>query len=212
MVDVVRHNLDLARLFCFVLFLFLGGRIHFASASPDRLRRISLFIGFTLFMHLATGITQRDAWPFSPYPLMRGTWSERWQYSKVVFMGVDGGGREWPVDPMAWSPLFPLVLQEWFISYYPTLSTAEREAALQFLFEKAEMSRRFADQGRRVGGERLLGPLTAPDWWLYHRHRDGSTQPLQRLRVYRELWFPTVRARDASAFQRHLIDEYVARR
>lgn len=208
MIDVIRYNLDLARLFCFLLFLFLGTRIARATTPADRRRRISVFIAFTVGIHLAVGITQRDAWPISPYPLMRGVWSERWQYSKVVLVGVDTAGREWPIDPMAWSPVFPLVLQEWFVTHYPALSPGSRRVALDFLLSKAEHARQDIIHGRRTGGEKLLGPLTAPDWWLYERVRVASPEPIERLRVYREVWFPTVRAQDPSAFGRQLIDEY----
>jgi hypothetical protein len=210
MLDVARHNADLLRLFCFVLFIFLGLRISRPSDPIRRRKKITTFIVFTIAMHLATGISQRDAWPFSPYPLMRGRWNEKWQYSKVVIVGVDVSAKEWPLDAMTWSPVFPLVLQEWFNTYFPTLSSAERRNDLAFLLQKAEVARERMRAGQRIGNEKFLGPLTASDWWLYERVREASPSRFTALRVYREMWFPEKRATDPRSFRRALIDEYPA--
>src|SRR5262249_39595976 len=87
-------------------------------------------------------------------------------------------------DPAAWSPTFPLVVQEWLGRTYPKLTTAQQVRAASFLLERAEEARRLRAGGARVGNERLLGPLTAPDWWRYRPVTEVPTAPFVGLQAY----------------------------
>lgn len=190
-------RVELFRLGAFLGFLVLG---HCARTRP----RINLFIIYVLGLSVAIGFTQRDAWPFSTYRLANQTWkgtSVR-PYTKVSFYGVDARGNESEVDASAWSPLFPVVMQFYFRDVYPTLSRAGKDNALRFLLSLAESSRVALAAGRRYGNERLLGPLTAPDWAIYARHRDAPAAPWTGLRVYRDTWIPIERLDDPNRFQR----------
>lgn len=211
MYDILRYLGDLLRFVTFLVFVWLGLRIAWTKVPEVRRFRINVFLAYTFAIHLAVGVFQRDDWPFSPYPLMRGRWDAKWQYMKVVVVGVDANGREWDVDPMAWSPVFPLVLQEWFYTQFPQLPANEKRRDAEFLFAKAENARQQTLAGRRFGNERLLGVAAAPDWWLYKRVRHTSATPFTGLRIYRELWYPERRAADPKDFKRVLIYEHAPR-
>jgi hypothetical protein len=210
-VAVLRHWLDALRLASFLAFIVLG--IAVLRADPRvRRGRINAFLIYMFAVSLLIGVSQRDAWPFSPYPLMRGLWNAHYRYEKIVIVGTDGRGREWDIDPMAWSPIFPLVLQEWVKGTFVFLTPAEQLEAAKFLYAKAEDARLRQSRGRRVGNELLLGPLTASDWWLYKRVTAVSPQPYAALRIYRDRWEPAAKLADPSQFERTLVCEYAPRR
>ena len=199
--------MELLRFSAFLLFLVFGARVALAAADARR-RRINQLLVFTLAASWAVGISQRDAWPFSHYALMRGIWSGDFVYHKLTLRALDAQGREWPTDPYSWSPVFPLVLQEWLRERYPRLSAAEQERAASFLFERAEAARARLARGEPIGSERLLGRWAAPDWWLYERAASVPPQPFTGLRVYSDSWRPRERVSDPSAVRRQLILEH----
>jgi hypothetical protein len=206
--EVIRYFMDLLRLGSFVVFVVLGFSVLRKSDVAQRRRAINLLLIYVLAVNLVIGVSQRDAWPFSPYPLMRGVWNGTWIYQKLAPVALDAAGREWEVDPRSWAPVFPFVLQEWFNVIFPELSAPRKRQALEFLFDRAERTRNRLAQGRRVGNERILGSLTAPDWWLYRRVDAVSPAPYVAIRFYREWWRPYERLRDNSKFHRDLIGEY----
>jgi hypothetical protein len=204
---------EIARLFVFVLFLGLGLLI--AIARTERARRLAtnLFLLYTLIVSVTIGVFQLDAWPFSTYRLANQTWlgTSMKPYSKVRFFAFDAAGKEWEVDPAAWSPIFPVVLQFYFRDIFPTLDTNQRAEAGRFLSTRAEMARQSLRKGEYFGNERLLGPLTAPDWALYARYREVPDHPWVGIRVYRETWKPAERVVDPTRFTRSLVLEYAGR-
>lgn len=210
--DFIRYYADAPRLGSFLIFLVLGVLILRRTSAAARRRRVNLFLAYVVALSLAVVFVQYDDWPFSPYPLMRGTWNVNWRYDKITTVGVDDRGKEWELDPMTWSPVFPLVLQEWFNITFPRLSKTERTEAVAFLLEKAESARQRRAAGRAIGNERFLGSLTASDWWLYRRIETNSPRPFVAIRVYRDMWKPAELVRDPTRFQRHLIMQYAAAR
>jgi hypothetical protein len=210
--DLVRYLADVLRLGSFLLFLATGLFILLRRDPSQRRRHINLFLVYVLAVNFAVGIFQRDAWPFSPYPLMRGAWNAAWVYDKLTVAGVDASGAEWDVDPLSWSPVFPLVMQEWFKTIFPELSPGRQREAARFLLERAERARATRARGARLGNERFLGALAAPDWWLYRRVTSVSPRPFVAIRFYRESWRPAEKLRDPSKSQRKLLAEYVRSR
>jgi hypothetical protein len=202
--------LHLLRFFAFLCFLFLGARIRL-SASGGRRRAIQQFLVYVLAVSWAVGMLQRDAWPFSPYPLMRGIWDGDFVYEKVVPQGLDADGREWPIDPLSWSPLFPLVLNEWILHHYPRLSPPEQVRVAEFFLERAENARARRAANEPIGPEVWLGRLAAPDWWLYRPATAASPRPFTGIRIYLESWQPRRRLADPQAFSRRLLLEHHAR-
>jgi hypothetical protein len=77
---------------------------------------------------------------------------------------------------------------------------------MRFLARRAEEQRRRMNEGKRIGSRRILGPLAAPDWWRYP-NPPVSTEPFVSLRVYRLVWRPGERYRNAAAFRRVLVAE-----
>lgn len=204
MFELVRYLLDPLSLLLFLVFLGLGFRV-MQAPSETRRRRIIGFIGYTFAVHLLVGVSQRDAWPFSPYPLMRGRWDENSTHDAVVFVGVDAAGREWPVDATAWAPVFPLVLQEWFYATFPRLTAEAKSLVAVYLHERAEQWRSANREGRKIGNDRLLGRFAAPDWWNYRLIVESAPTPFVKLRIYRTAWIPRDRYLDPSRVNRRVI-------
>jgi hypothetical protein len=176
---------DLARLLLFAGTLGLGVRVCL-TRGPRRNGEAAVFVGLVLGLSLAAGLLRQDAWPFTRYAM--------WMYappgtesSEVVVRGIDAGGREVPIDPFAFSPLFPTALGAWVERAMPALTPSEREEAMAFLLARAEESRRREAAGLGSGSARWLGGLGAPpDWGLYRRaHVD---RPYRGLRIYRARW------------------------
>ncbi|HYS52292.1 MAG TPA: hypothetical protein VER58_00845 [Thermoanaerobaculia bacterium] len=209
--ELLRYSIDGLRLASFLFFVLLGVSVMRTPAGPTRRARINVLLVYFLVLNFFVGVFQRDDWPFSPYPLMRGVWNGSWEYTKTVLVGVDATGREWDLDPMTWSPVFPLVLQEWFNEIFPQLTDQGKRRAERFLYSKAEEARRERVAGRRIGNERILGPFTASDWWIYRRTAATSPQPFVAIRVYRDSWRPYERLEDSRKFKRKLIAQYDSR-
>jgi hypothetical protein len=152
---------------CFALFVALSVRVLVTREGDWRRRAVNLLIAYTVAVSTVVAVSQKDAWPFSTYRLIQGLWGANKLYTQIVIVAIDEVGREWAVDPFAWSPTFPLVVQEWVSRTYPRLTVMQQSRAASFLLQRAEEARRRRARGERVGNERRLGPFTAPDWWRY---------------------------------------------
>ena len=215
--SLLRHGLSPAivqglRLASFLLLIVLAVSVARAGEAAARRRRIQLLLAYLLAVNVAVVLLQTDAWPFSPYPMMAVDATDRVRvHSMVAFRAVDDAGREWRVDPQAWSPLFPQAVMGWFEKVYPFASPAERQSAERFLLERAEEARQRRARGLAVGNRRWLGPLAAPDTNLYWAPPTAATAPYSALRVYRFFWKPEELAADPAKFDRRLLDECRAR-
>jgi hypothetical protein len=176
---------ELLRMACFLLFISLGIRVLTTRSDSSRRRAINLLLVYVVVLSTVVAVSQVDAWPFSTYRLIQGLWGGNRIPSQIVILGVDRDGREWSTDPLSWSPAFELVLQAWIERTYVKLSPLEQQAAARFLLEKAEDARRRRVRGEWIGNARRLGPLTAPDWWLYPGVSEVPTAPFTGLRAYR---------------------------
>jgi hypothetical protein len=176
---------ELLRMACFLLFLVLGLRVLATRVDPGRRRAINLFLVYVGVLSIAVAVSQVDAWPFSTYRLIQGLWGGMTTSSQMVIRGVDASGREWDIDALSWSPAHQLVVHAWLARTYPRLSPAEQQDAARFLLEKAEDARQRRVAGQWIGNARWLGPLTAPDWWLYPPTPAVPPTPFTALRAYR---------------------------
>jgi hypothetical protein len=201
--------LHVAKFGAFVIFLGLGYRIAFLRSAQARRRGVSTLLIYLAVLHGMVTLAQRDAWPFSSYPLVMYVGRPDARASEITFRGVDAGGREWPVDPFAWSPVSPLVLKSWFTHVYPSLRDEERRRAEAFLLAKAEDARQTLARGGRLGADRILGGLAfPPDWGRYRRARGPVDVAFTGLRVYEVCWRPSERAGDPARVQRRLLADY----
>lgn len=206
--ESVRHVLQLVRLAILAGFILLGVRI--SLVRPDKRRlAINTLLVYVLLIQAALIVTQNEAWPFTMYPMMAVKATDRAApHNSLSFRVVDDAGREWPVDPLAWSPLYPQSVMGWFETSYSRAPEADRRAALAFLLERAEVARVRRLRGDRFyGNHALIGALAAPDTNLYAA-TSPSSLPLRALRVYRLTWNVEVFARSRTLRTRTLICEY----
>lgn len=204
---VLRQVLQFVRLAMFALFIVAGVRVTTAPAGHRR-RAINIFLGYTLLAHLAIAIPQNEAWPFSMYPMMAADATDRQaEHRGIFFRAVDSAGREWRVDPLAWSPLFPQAIMGWFEVSWPEATAGQRAAVLKFLLDRAEAARVARSNGERFfGNASILGPLAAPDTNLWGNAAQ-SQLPYVALRVYRVRWNPTELAASPARSQWQLLGE-----
>jgi hypothetical protein len=126
---------------------------------------------------------------------------------RTELFGLDDGGREWPLDPYTFTPVFDSILQYWLEQSLDRLSPERRARALAFLLERAEASRIRLAAGGRLGPQRVLGALGAPYWLLLPRRSDVPATPWQGLRAYSSCWLPAERLAGA-AVDRRLLAEH----
>lgn len=166
-----------------------------AAAAPPgsrrRKARVQAFLLYSVAISFGAGLTQRDAWPFSAWPLVAGVLPASVTHPRLV--AVDERGVEHAVDYRAWQPLGFDELMSWIGAEFPRLPPAVRDRVAAYLLDQAERARRRARAGGGVGRfDRLLGPLSAP-YFLLHpriwtRADDVPEKPFVRLRVYQERW------------------------
>jgi hypothetical protein len=195
------------RLSSFLIFVVLG-----LAVAADRGRRrvfVNVFLGYVLALNAFVVAGQKDAWPFSPYGLMTVDSSRRGiARSMIAFRCVDGQGREWDIEPLAWSPVFPPAIMGWFEVKFPQATAEARDEVGRFLLGRAEEARRRRRAGAPIGNERLLGPLSAPDTHRSRPAMETAAEPLVKIRVYRLTWIAETLLRDPSAVTRTLVFEY----
>ena len=174
---------QLGKLASFLLFLALGVRLARAS-GPARRRAVVLFIAYVIAINFAAGITQIENWPFTSNTLAVGRMRDDHPLTWMDFRGVDRDGREWPLDPQSFTPVFDSILQFWLASRYPLLDDDGRRMSERFLVAKANEARARLVAGRRIGFERLLGPLACGYWWRLPRVREAPDAAYGSIRVY----------------------------
>jgi hypothetical protein len=160
------------------------------SRVPRRLR-ISLFILYTLGATSLAGFGQKDMYPFASWPLIAGTIPPFYTHPRLVL--VDDAGVEQDVDYRAWEPLGFREVRTWFDRVAISFPASERAAAARQLVLMGEAARKRARAGRSVGTlDRVLGPLTAPEFLLHPKRWSDSSavppRPFVGLRLYRETW------------------------
>jgi hypothetical protein len=175
-----------------------------------RRRYVNLFLGYAVAISFAAGLSQRDAWPFSRWPMAGGRAEA--EYSAIRIVAVDEDGLEQGVDYRAWQPMAFDELMPWMHRTFPRLPRASQERVVAYLLEKAEAARRKARAGEGAGYlDRVLGPLAAPEFDLHPRPWSRpEAVPARRfvsLRVYRETWNQEERRRDPSRVARRLLYE-----
>jgi hypothetical protein len=203
--------IQIARLGILVLFVALGLRAALTGEPRRRRSAIQAFLAYTLIVNVFVAARQTDAWPFSPYRMMAVDATVHDDERRMIaFKGVDDEGREWDVDSLSWSPLYPQAVMGWFEVVYPKATAAERSEALRFLLERAEEARTSQAAGRWFGNRRLLGPLAAPDTFVYGR-APVSPRAFTAFRVYRVTWRPNELRRNPDSASWRLVDEYPRR-
>lgn len=184
----------------FAGFVGLGVWTAHGPARPpdDRQRHVSLFILYALAATFGAGLTQRDFWPFSAWPLVAGLVPETVTHPRL--MAIDATGAEHDIDYRAWSPLSSDELLSWVDADLMTLRAHDRDAAASFLLRTAEHARAGAASGAGVRRPGLLPEAVGAPFFLLHPARWTATgripaQPFTALRFYRESWNVEARAR-----------------
>jgi hypothetical protein len=203
--------IQIARLGILILFVVLGLRVALTHEPRRRRSALQLFLMYTLGVNMYIALRQTDAWPFSPYRMMAVNATIHDDERRMIgFKGVDADGREWDIDPLSWSPLYPQAVMGWLEVGYPQATTAQRIESLAFLLERANTARAARAEGRAFGNAALLGPLTAPDTNPFPKAA-ASPKPFAGLRLYRITWRPHELRRDPASATWRLLDEYPRR-
>jgi hypothetical protein len=193
------------RLLLVVLFVGFGLVLSRLRAENARRRGLNILIAFVLGTSAAVGLTQKDAWPFSPYPVLAEDATLASTLERVVIRAVDALGREEEVDPMTWSPLPATKIADWIRIVYPTLSPSQKRSAERFLLERAEASRRGSRAGVVLGPRRWLGVAAAPDRVAQRPAPPPGDEPFVALRAYAIRWRPREVLADPERVERRLL-------
>ena len=199
--------LNVASALAFAAFVGLG--LFAAAGDATRRRsRVGLLLGFTAAVTFAAGLGQRDAWPFSSWPLAASAPGHSVTYSTIE--AVDARGAEHAIDYRAWQPLGFDELLSWIQLEFPKLPRPEQDAAARYLLGLAENARARAVSEGRVGYfDRFLGPLVAPDFLLHPRlWPEAPAERFVGLRVYSETLVLEAPARGGGVAKRVLDYEY----
>jgi hypothetical protein len=175
-----------AQILTFVLFIALCARIRLARSSETKRRRVIELASYIVVVHLAVGVTQKDAWPITNYCLMHGLAPPQGEIWRFSFYGVDQNGREWRVDPYAWRSISDWHLQYWFFIHFNKLAPSQKHEALAWLSTLVERQRAQLAQGNTSISP--LGRLSAPEWWMFQRELVVAPKPYRAFRVYQELF------------------------
>ncbi len=195
---------QILRLLLVLAFVGLGLWLSSLKSSTWRRRGQSAFIVFVLGLSAAVGFLQKDAWPFSPYPVLAEDARRAATLERVVVRAVDAAGREWEVHPMAWSPLPATKIADWITSVRPRLTPIQQKSAERFLLARAEAARQADRAGRELGSRRWLRGLAAPGW-LQPRPVLAGGAPFVALRAYVLRWRPREVLADPSGAERLLL-------
>ena len=185
------------------------------GSTVDRQRFVSAFILYVLAVTFTAGLTHRDLWPFSAWPMMTVPPPEEvgpalpfsWLYA------VAEDGTEYPIDPRALDPLSMAELLTWIDYRLPEISEAQQRRVGEFLLDKANEGRVAVLEGRRPGYLwRIVGPFGAPRHLLFGprwtRPQDVPVRPFAAIRWYTEAWNIDRRLIEPEAVTRTLGFEY----
>jgi hypothetical protein len=174
-------------------------------------RLINAFIVYTLVLGLGAGLSQREVWPFSTWPLVASLVPPTVTHPR--FVALDADGREYPIDYRAWAPLEFDELMGWLGKYFSSLDRDAQDRVGAYLLGIIERNREEWSAGKPVlYFERYLGPLSAPFFLGHPEHwTQGAgvpAQPFRGLRLYNESWNVEERWRDPAKVVRELAYEY----
>lgn len=197
---------------CFLGFLVAALLVALSErgwTSPRR-RFVNVFLAYAVAASFGAGLSQKDAWPFSKWPMAGGRAEA--VGSNVRIVGVDADGVERGIDYRAWQPVAFDELVPWMHRTFPRLPRESQDRVVAHLLERAESARRRARAGEGAGYlDRFLGPLAAPEFDLHPRPWSSvesvPSRPFVGLRVYRETWVQEERRRDPSRVTRVLLYE-----
>lgn len=193
----------------FVALGLIAGRCR--AENDQGRRRINWFIGYTVAVSIAVGLTQMDAWPFSTWPLVAGTVPAVVTHPRILAM--DSEGKEHEIDYRAWAPLEFQELMAWQDEGFPRLGRDSQDRAAAYLLALVERARAEWAAGRPTPYfNRYLGPFSAP-FFLGHPERWTTASQVPPaafvgLRFYKESWNVEERHRDATRVTRVLVYEY----
>ena len=167
----------------FVIFVSLAVAVRIVSSNRKR-QAVTLWLGYCIGVECIMAATGRDAWPFSAYGALFHRGDASRSFSNLRFVAVDTAGREFEIDPRAWSPLHERTLQQWWLAYFHRLNPDQQKVAVSFLLRQAEDTRRRIESDRRVANSKILGSLAAPFWYEPRSAPTQSPLPYQLIRVY----------------------------
>jgi hypothetical protein len=184
-------------------------------STVDRQRILSAFILYVLAVTGIAGVSHRDLWPFSGWPMMSVPPPEEVgpELPFSWIFGVTEDGTEYPMDPRALEPLSAPELLAWLDYRLQTLSPEQRNLVGALLLDKANSGRVATLAGRSPGYlRRFVGPFAAPRHLLFGPRwtepRDVPETPFTAIRWYRESWNIDRRRIDSAAVTRTLGFEY----
>lgn len=209
--------LNVASLLCFVGFLLailLVAVSERTEKTAGRRRAVGVLLVYSLGASFGAGLAQKDAWPFSKWPMVGGLADRTGTNTRIV--AVDTRGIERPIDYRAWQPLGFDQLNPWIHRTFPRLSRSAQDRVAAYLLGLAERSRQRARAGQGVGSlHRFLGPLTAPYFDLHpgtwSAPAGAPPEPFLGLRVYREEWDQEQLRLNRASVRRRVIYEYPQR-
>ena len=193
----------------FVVFV-LAAVFVWLPAPPAAYRlRVNGLIAVVLLISATSGLTQRNLWPFSSWPLVAGTLTDEVSFGRIL--ALDSKGVEHEVDYRAWQPLAIDELMSWLDLVYPKLPADRQHQSIAELLQLAEKARVRARAGGRVGlNDRLFGPLTAPYFILHPtRWTDPASvppEPFEKIRYVRDTWHLSEGPHGSSASRRTVFE------
>jgi hypothetical protein len=174
-----------ARAALFLVFVALSIIASLTARDEVKRRRTQRFIVLAVLASLAAGLTGREAWPFSAWPMDNALMPGNFQYLMPVV--ADAQGKEYPVDPRAFEPVSWIDLSTWFAARSASDSVAVRETGpwlLRVLRGARARAARHDDVGRF---RRRLGIFAAPHTFISPvRWSEAGTFPdsIAELRLY----------------------------
>lgn len=149
---------DSARVVVFLAFVGLAIRARRERDDAVRGRRVvGWFVAFTVFLSMGVGFGQREAWPFSHWPMDNARYSA--EYSGLRPVVVDRGGKEHEVDLRAFYPIDWWDLYDW-LSRTPGRDPGAFNRVAPWLVDHLAAARRQLEVTGHLPGAR--GVLRAP--------------------------------------------------
>jgi hypothetical protein len=179
--------------------------------AVDSRRLVNVFIVYTVALGFGAGLTQREIWPFSAWPLIAGKVPALVTHSRTL--AVDAEGSEHEIDYRAWGPLEFDELNAWKGKNFFRLDPESRDRVASYLLGIVERARqRWAAGEPERHFDRYLGPFSAP-FFLGHPELwiagvRVPDKPFVGLRFYKESWNVEERRRDPGKVTRTLVYEY----